>query len=322
MKIAINEIKINSERRETSLKGIGELARSISEIGLLNPITVDQDHNLIAGLHRLEAVKRLGWDEIECTVCGLEGLQAELAEIDENVVRTALSTIEYGELLERRKEIYESLYPETKAGRSQAAGMNRAIGKHVSDKMSLTSKSFAQDTAEKLGVSTRTVERTMQTMKGLTEETRAIFRNFPDYKLSQSEAAKLSRLEPAKQKTAAILLASHQIRSVDEYEPEQVNGKPVRKPKQSKEFLESVAELKDPTKEPMKGAEMFLAEYRSMVDGVRRQISFYHNPYNAQDISTLSQQEIDELQHLTDSCCEMLHDFVRQVTEGKWQQPG
>ena len=252
MKIAINEIKINSERREASLKGIGELARSISEIGLLNPITVDQDHNLIAGLHRLEAVKRLGWDEIECTVCGLEGLQAELAEIDENVVRTALSTIEYGELLERRKEIYESLYPETKAGRSQAAGMNRAIGKHVSDKMSLTSKSFAQDTAEKLGVSTRTVERTMQTMKGLTEETRAIFRNFPDYKLSQSEAAKLSRLEPAKQKTAAILLASHQIRSVDEYEPEQVNGKPVRKPKQSKEFLESVAELKDPTKEDRK----------------------------------------------------------------------
>ena len=62
MKIAISEIKINSERRETSLKGIGELARSISEIGLLNPITVDQDHNLIAGLHRLEAVKRLGWD--------------------------------------------------------------------------------------------------------------------------------------------------------------------------------------------------------------------------------------------------------------------
>ena len=186
MKIAINEIKINSERREASLKGIGELARSISEIGLLNPITVDQDHNLIAGLHRLEAVKRLGWDEIECTVCGLEGLQAELAEIDENVVRTALSTIEYGELLERRKEIYESLYPETKAGRSQAAGMNRAIGKHVSDKMSLTSKSFAQDTAEKLGVSTRTVERTMQTMKGLTEETRAIFSNLPDYNLSQS----------------------------------------------------------------------------------------------------------------------------------------
>ena len=59
MKIAINEIKINSGRREASLSGIDELARSISEVGLLNPITIDLDHTLIAGLHRLEAAKRL-----------------------------------------------------------------------------------------------------------------------------------------------------------------------------------------------------------------------------------------------------------------------
>lgn len=138
MKIAINEIKVTAGRRKASLTGIDELVRSISEVGLLNPITIDADHILIAGLHRLEAAKRLGWTEIECTVCGLDGLQAELAEIDENVVRTALSTIEYGELLERRKEIYESLHPETKAGTAQAAGMNRATGKHVSDKILCT----------------------------------------------------------------------------------------------------------------------------------------------------------------------------------------
>ena len=99
-----------------------------------------QLRSLIAGLHRLEAARILGWTEIECTVCGLEGLQAELAEIDENVVRTALSTIEYGELLERRREIYESLYPETKAGLAQAAGMNRAIGNNVSDILGLLTK--------------------------------------------------------------------------------------------------------------------------------------------------------------------------------------
>ena len=75
MKIAISEIKINSGRREASLSGIKEPARSIFEVGLLNPITVDPNHTLIAGLHRLEAAKRLGWTEIECAVCGLEGLQ-------------------------------------------------------------------------------------------------------------------------------------------------------------------------------------------------------------------------------------------------------
>jgi len=319
MKIAISEIKVNPGRREADLTGISELAQSISEVGLLNPITVDPDQTLIAGLHRLEAAKQLGWTEIECTVCGLEGLQAELVEIDENVVRTALSTIEYGELLERRREIYESLYPETKAGLSQAAGMNRAIGKNVSDKMSLTTKSFAQDTAGKLGVSVRTVERTMQTMKGLTQETRDVFRNFPNYKLSQSNAAKLSRLEPAKQKNAAILLASYQIQSVDEYQPEQAGGKSPRKPKKSTEFLESVAALKDPTKGAAGTPGQFISEYRAIINQVQQRIGTYREPYYEGDFSSLSQSEIDEMQRLTDSCCEMMQRFIREIKEGKWQ---
>ncbi len=141
MKITISEIKVNPGRRPINLDGISELARSISEIGLLNPITIDQEHTLVAGLHRLEAAKRLGWTEVECNVCTLDALQTELAEIDENVVRTELSVIEYGELLERRKEIYESLHPETKAGQAQAAGMNRAIGNNVSDKMNCSPSS-------------------------------------------------------------------------------------------------------------------------------------------------------------------------------------
>lgn len=48
---------------------------------------------MIAGLHRLEAAKMLGWTEIECTVKDLDGLLAQLAEIDENYVRTELDSI-------------------------------------------------------------------------------------------------------------------------------------------------------------------------------------------------------------------------------------
>ena len=80
MRIPICEIKINPGRREAAPSSVRELADSIAEIGLLNPITVDQKHSLIAGLHQLEAVKLLGWTEIECVVSGLEGLQSELAE--------------------------------------------------------------------------------------------------------------------------------------------------------------------------------------------------------------------------------------------------
>ena len=115
MLVRIDEIKITPGRRDAAPEDIKSLAQSISELGLLNPITIDQNHTLIAGRHRLEAAKSLGWNEIECNISDLQGLKAELAEIDENFVRKNLSTIEYGDLLLRRKEIYQMLHPETKA---------------------------------------------------------------------------------------------------------------------------------------------------------------------------------------------------------------
>lgn len=69
MKITISEIKVNPGRRPVNLEGINELARSISEIGLLNPITIDQEHTLVAGLHRLEATKRSSAISVLLTLC-------------------------------------------------------------------------------------------------------------------------------------------------------------------------------------------------------------------------------------------------------------
>ena len=115
MRIPISEITVNPGRRELDLDDVKELADSIRELGLLHPIIVDKKYTLIAGLHRLEAVKLLEWTEIECTVSSLEGLKAELAEIDENVVRSDLSALEFGELLLKRKDIYEALHPEARA---------------------------------------------------------------------------------------------------------------------------------------------------------------------------------------------------------------
>ena len=120
MKVKISDIKVNQGRRGVLDNDVEELALSILDVGLLNPITLTGDYTLIAGLHRLEAVKLLGWTEVECTITDLEGLSAELAELDENFARANLSPLEMGDLLKRRKDIYEELYPETKAGTAQA----------------------------------------------------------------------------------------------------------------------------------------------------------------------------------------------------------
>ncbi len=116
IKIPIDNIKVNQGRRKTNPEKVAELAESIKEIGLLNPITISNNYNLIAGLHRLEACKLLNYAEIEVNIVSLDGLLAELAEIDENLIREELHYIDRGNQLKRRKEIYEELYPETKVG--------------------------------------------------------------------------------------------------------------------------------------------------------------------------------------------------------------
>ena len=199
MQMKISEIKINPGRRDTQQRNVEELARSIAAVGLMNPFTVTQDNTLIAGLHRLEAAKLLGWTEIECTVSDADGLQAELAEIDENFVRAGLSHRELGDLLLRRKELYEAIHPETRQGQRNgqtAKNDNLTV---------LAAKPFSEDTADKLGISKRTVERLVQTAANLTPEAKKTIRDAGD-KIPKGDALKISRLPPDQQAEAAAVL--------------------------------------------------------------------------------------------------------------------
>ena len=199
MQMKISEIKINPGRRDTQQRNVEELARSIAAVGLMNPITVTQDNTLIAGLHRLEAAKLLGWTEIECVVSEADGLQAELAEIDENFVRAGLSHRELGDLLLRRKELYEAIHPETRQGQRNgqtAKNDNLTV---------LAAKPFSEDTADKLGISKRTVERLAQPAANLTPEAKKTIRDAGD-KITKGDALKISRLPPDQQAEAAAVL--------------------------------------------------------------------------------------------------------------------
>jgi ParB/RepB/Spo0J family partition protein len=67
--------------------------------GQLQPIVVrprkDGGYWLVAGLHRFEAAKKLKWKEINCTIFdGMAADEADLAEIDENLIRAELSPAE------------------------------------------------------------------------------------------------------------------------------------------------------------------------------------------------------------------------------------
>ena len=209
MRIKISEIKINPGRREAEPKAVEELARSIAAVGLMNPVTLDQNNTLVAGLHRLEAAKLLGWTEIECTTIGMDSVQAELAEIDENIVRTKLNRQELCEQLLRRKEIYETLHPETRHGmRNGQTAKNANLA-------TLETKSFAEDTAEKTGMSKRAVSRLLQIANNLTGDARRIVEA---HNMTQDTALKLSRLQHDEQVEAASMLAAGTMESVEQYQ--------------------------------------------------------------------------------------------------------
>ena len=323
MLIPISEIMVNPGRREAAPGDVKELADSILEVGLINPIMVDQTHTLIAGLHRLEAMKLLGQTEIECTVSDLDGLQVELAEIDENFVRKDLSDDEFREMLLRRKEIYESLHPETKATYDGGAFRGNQHQNVVGENFSATTKSFVQDTADKLGVSPRTVELQIQTAKNLTPETKEIIKGA---KVTKSDALKLSRLAPERQTEAASRLVSGDIHSVDEYQPPPEPAEPeppAEAPPPSvpysssgrhySSFEESIADLKNPDKDCSYTPDALLAELDSFIQKFHREFAWYSDPFCTVVFPGISQVQFDYIRKRFGTISTAIHDVLQQM---------
>ena len=221
-KIPIDKIQVNPGRREVKPEDVQNLSESMAEVGLIQPISVTTDYTLIVGLHRLEAAKLLGWAEIACTVCDMDDLHAQIAEIDENIYRIGLSDLAMSEVLARRKRLYEAIHPSTIARNKPGHESNYQSS---DDKMSPEEKSFAQDTAEKLGVSKRTVERSVQIAENLTPMAKQLLSE-SGRKISKTNLLKLSKLRPALQNEAAAKLAEGHIQSVDEFTDEQKSLRP------------------------------------------------------------------------------------------------
>jgi len=214
MLVKIDEIIIGENRRSVNPERVKELAASIQEIGLLNPITITEDKHLVAGLHRIEAYKLLGKTEIEATVVSLDELDAELAQIDENLIRNELTVLERAEQLKRRKEIYEAKYPESRAEIKRLKGLKQYRTDSVSARENVPN-SFTEDTASKIGVSPRTIRRDVQIAEDLADEVKEAIRN-TDLADNKTELLRLARLDEEEQKEVAKRIAAGEAKSVSE----------------------------------------------------------------------------------------------------------
>lgn len=185
----IGEIRIRFRLRTPKDSKIEELAASIKQLGLMNPITLDSANYLIAGYHRLSACKLLEYKTIPAIVKDTTAVYGELMEIDENLKRNELNHIEIAEHMVRREELLEALGVRMKQGSNQ-----------YSEGMVSTAQ-----IAEEIGLSSR-VYRLKRQPGTMDEEVRDMLRD-THWAENLMDMVKLSQQEPEMQfKIAGVLI--------------------------------------------------------------------------------------------------------------------
>jgi ParB family transcriptional regulator, chromosome partitioning protein len=158
--LPLGDIAVRDRLRPVSAAAVQSLIASIQELGVMkDPIHVRKrkggEFVLIAGGHRLEAARELGWAEIPVKVwADVTDDWARIMEIDDNLAGAEMCALDNAVFLARRKEVYERLHPESVAKTGAALVATRW---NTADMMSVVS--FASSTAEKFGLTDRHVRR-------------------------------------------------------------------------------------------------------------------------------------------------------------------
>ena len=153
--IPIKDIKVRFRLRDPSDEKVEEIAHSISQIGILNPVTISPERFLIAGFHRLLAMKSLKKSTIPCIIKDVDEQYGELCEIDENLKRSELSLGNQSRHINRREQLMVDL------GLTYQQGDNRHT---ISEK-----KVSVEDLANGIGMSKRSYQQRKQ-LKNINEE--------------------------------------------------------------------------------------------------------------------------------------------------------
>jgi len=185
MKLDIADIEVGTRKRKLNESKVQSLAESFSSIGQLQPITVSEGdygtYRLIAGLHRLEAAKAIGWNKIQAAVFEGGEIETELAEIDENLMRNDLTVLEQGEHLARRQEL-----------------IGRKVGRPENNSETVSPLKTTPEIAKEIGLTERAAQHRMQVARNIVPEVKDTIRN-TEIANSTTQLLELARLTPEKQ---------------------------------------------------------------------------------------------------------------------------
>lgn len=197
--IYVESITVPDNRRPLDAEAVARLAKSISEIGLRTPLTVlsvndGERLDLVAGHHRLAAVKSLAWPSVPCFVIEGDSLDAEMWEIAENLLRIDLTKEQRDTQIRRYAELLKAKEAAAKIQAGQSVQPEIGYKKPPPQK-----KGIASQVAEQTGLSQRTVRR-------------ALFQ--PDPAIEQAAAARREQ-DKAIETVAAEDFAGWLVRNTD-----------------------------------------------------------------------------------------------------------
>ncbi len=161
--LPVDMIVTGERRRNVNLSHAEELSRSLDEFGLMQPIHIRRtkmsiDNKpakrvplLVAGAHRLQAAKLLGWPQIECIEVDDHDVTARMWEISENLHRKELNKAQRDQCVRDYAALLEE--ERLQSGHDVTFESSRADGRGH------RKKGISAEIASKLGMAKRTVDR-------------------------------------------------------------------------------------------------------------------------------------------------------------------
>ncbi|KKN34943.1 hypothetical protein LCGC14_0788840 [marine sediment metagenome] len=187
-KVKVDQINIKDERFREEYGEIEELAVSIQRYGLLHPIAIDEDMNLIAGERRLKAHKLLGLADIEVKLMkDATVLEKREIEIEENLRRKDFTWQEEVKAKNEVDKIKRELYGSAVKGHGGGWSI--------------------RDTADSLGDSIGTVSRDLRLAKALEE--------FPELVKEKTKDGAWKRYQKMRERDIVQELAEKVVVKVD-----------------------------------------------------------------------------------------------------------
>lgn len=157
--IDLNKIKArtNQPRKSFSDESLEELAASIKEYGLLNPIVVrkvSDSYEIVAGERRFRASKLAGLNKIDAIVREYENKEVEVLALIENVQREDLRALEEAEAYKKLSDEYsmtqEQIAKTIGKSRSYIANTLRLLKLNENEKFALNSGKISTSQARTL----------------------------------------------------------------------------------------------------------------------------------------------------------------------------